>query len=80
MKKIIEKGRLLSAKARCFAQNFGQDESGMGTVEVVLIIVVLIGLYCSKNIFDDSIDLVLKYHYKANQHHYNEYHFNSSHS
>lgn len=39
MKKIIEKGRLLSAKARCFAQNFGQDESGMGTVEVVLIIV-----------------------------------------
>ncbi|MBQ7428719.1 MAG: hypothetical protein IJV29_03545 [Butyrivibrio sp.] len=39
MKKIIEKGRLLSAKARCFAQDFGQDESGMGTVEVVLIIV-----------------------------------------
>ncbi|MCR4834012.1 MAG: hypothetical protein K5900_10575 [Butyrivibrio sp.] len=57
MKKIIEKGRLLSAKARCFAQNFGQDESGMGTVEVVLIIVVLIGLVM---VFKDQIDGIIE--------------------
>ncbi len=57
MKKIIEKGRLLNAKARCFAQNFGQDESGMGTVEVVLIIVVLIGLVM---VFKDQIDGIIE--------------------
>ena len=57
MKKIIEKGRLLSAKARCFAQDFGQDESGMGTVEVVLIIVVLIGLVM---VFKDQIDGIIE--------------------
>ncbi|MBE5834731.1 MAG: hypothetical protein E7309_08825 [Butyrivibrio sp.] len=57
MKKIIEKGRLLSAKARCFVQNFGQDESGMGTVEVVLIIVVLIGLVM---VFKDQIDGIIE--------------------
>ena len=57
MKKIIEKGRLLSAKARCFAQNFGQNESGMGTVEVVLIIVVLIGLVM---VFKDQIDGIIE--------------------
>jgi Flp pilus assembly pilin Flp len=57
MKKIIEKGRLLSAKARYFAQNFGQDESGMGTVEVVLIIVVLIGLVM---VFKDQIDGIIE--------------------
>lgn len=31
-------------KIRAFFQNFWEDQSGMGVVEVILIIVVLIGL------------------------------------
>ena len=39
MKKIIEKGRIFEAKLKNALYDFANDEAGMGTVEVVLIIV-----------------------------------------
>ncbi|MCR4904394.1 MAG: hypothetical protein K6A23_16170 [Butyrivibrio sp.] len=53
MKKITTKGK----KFLSCIKNFMQDESGMGTVEVVLIIVVLIGLVM---VFKDQIDGIVE--------------------
>ena len=53
MKKITEKGKNLMS----FVKNFIKDESGMGTVEVVLIIVVLIGLVI---VFKQQIDGIVE--------------------
>ncbi len=39
-----ERASLLAAKFRVRLLNFGKDESGMGTIEIVLIIIVLVGL------------------------------------
>lgn len=44
MNNIKNKMKNLGGKAVKGIQNFWNDESGMGTVEVILIIVVLIGL------------------------------------
>ena len=44
MGKVKEKLRLVTGKAVNGVKNFMADESGMGTIEVILIIVVLIGL------------------------------------
>jgi Flp pilus assembly pilin Flp len=44
MNNIVSKTKALGAKALKGVKNFWEDESGMGTVEVILIIVVLIGL------------------------------------
>ena len=57
MKKIIEKGRIFEAKLKNALYDFSNDEAGMGTVEVVLIIVVLIGLVM---VFKDQIDGIIE--------------------
>ena len=57
MKKIIEKGRIFEAKFKNALYDFANDEAGMGTVEVVLIIVVLIGLVM---VFKDQIDGIIE--------------------
>lgn len=57
MKKIIEKGRIFEAKLKNALYDFANDEAGMGTVEVVLIIVVLIGLVM---VFKDQIDGIIE--------------------
>ena len=44
MNNLVLKTKALGAKALSKVKNFWEDESGMGTVEVILIIVVLIGL------------------------------------
>lgn len=44
MNKLVSKTKAFGAKALSKVKNFWEDESGMGTVEVILIIVVLIGL------------------------------------
>lgn len=44
MKEMLQKGRNLLEKAAERLRVFAADESGMGTIEVILIIVVLIGL------------------------------------
>ncbi len=44
MNKLVNKAKAVGAKITTGVKNFWNDESGMGTVEVILIIVVLIGL------------------------------------
>lgn len=44
MNKLAEKTRNLERGIKNAVKGFWNDESGMGTVEVILIIVVLIGL------------------------------------
>ena len=44
MKELTNKVKRLGGKVKGGFLNFVNDESGMGTVEVILIIVVLIGL------------------------------------
>ena len=44
MNKLVEKTRNFGRGIKNAVKGFWNDESGMGTVEVILIIVVLIGL------------------------------------
>lgn len=44
MKNIWSKGKTMGKKAVAEMRHFLQEESGMGSVEIILIIVVLVGL------------------------------------
>lgn len=44
MNKLVRKTKAIGEEIMTGIKNFWNDESGMGTVEVILIIVVLIGL------------------------------------
>lgn len=44
MNKLVRKTKAIGEEIMAGIKNFWNDESGMGTVEVILIIVVLIGL------------------------------------
>ncbi len=44
MNKLVKKTKAIGEGIMTGIKNFWKDESGMGTVEVILIIVVLIGL------------------------------------
>ncbi|MBO6240458.1 MAG: hypothetical protein J6O61_06395 [Butyrivibrio sp.] len=44
MNKLVKKAKVIGKEVFRGVKNFWNDESGMGTVEVILIIVVLIGL------------------------------------
>ncbi|SEG35232.1 MULTISPECIES: Flp1 family type IVb pilin [unclassified Butyrivibrio] len=44
MNKLVKKTKAIGEGIMTGIKNFWNDESGMGTVEVILIIVVLIGL------------------------------------
>ncbi len=62
MKNLMNKAKKLQKKIVGGAKAFWNDESGMGTVEVILIIVVLIGLVI---IFKKQISQIVDDIFKA---------------
>ena len=63
--RIKKRTDLLAAKAGLWLLNFGKDESGMGTIEIVLIIIVLVGLVAVfqkqiKGLVDSVIGQIMK--------------------
>lgn len=59
---MINKMRLFGNKVMQKVKDFHEDESGMGTVEVILIIVVLIGLVI---VFKEQISGIVEDVFKA---------------
>ena len=59
---VISRAKAFGRKAVCNVRQFLSDESGMGTVEVILIIVVLIGLVI---VFKKEIDGLVKEIFKT---------------
>jgi Flp pilus assembly pilin Flp len=62
MNKLTNKVKNLGRNVLTGVRNFWNDESGMGTVEVILIIVVLIGLVI---VFKEQISGIVEDVFKA---------------
>ena len=62
MNKLTNKVKNLGRNVLTGVKNFWNDESGMGTVEVILIIVVLIGLVI---VFKEQISGIVEDVFKA---------------
>ena len=62
MNKLTSKVKNLGRNVLTGVKNFWNDESGMGTVEVILIIVVLIGLVI---VFKEQISGIVEDVFKA---------------
>ena len=58
MKKSMTKGKEMGRKMLQEMKHFWQDEQGMGTVEIVLIVVILIGLVL---LFKEAIKPIVEY-------------------
>lgn len=61
MKTSMKKGKEMTRKMVQEMKHFWKDEQGMGTVEIVLIVVILIGLVLAfKNAIKPVVDNALK--------------------